>query len=291
MSRKRLIAAFIVIVAAVILLVPDGPAQNKESTRKVSKNVLQRIGVMGASVSAGFGTTLNLAAVLDKAVKGPHETVDVSSSMIFMDPNHWGEHTVERFEIEEVTVAIGLDFFFWYAYGILSPEKRLALLEKGFAYADQIKCPMFVGDIPDMRESVGKMLLADQVPSKEELRALNKRLRKWADERPHVHIISLTQLIDDLKGGEPITLNGRSVTFKKGELVQSDQLHATNKGLAVLTIKILEELAIKYPTIDRKELVLDIDQLVELVEKMPAQKEAESLEEEDDELFEDGDDR
>jgi len=236
----------------------DGRGKAKTPEKKI-EDPLARIGVAGASVSSGFGLQISLADVLDKAVKAPHAVVNTSSAMFFTAPDRFGAEAVDLLEKEKVTAVIGLDFFFWYSYGVLGPEERFTLLKKGCALMERLKCPVIVGDIPDMRDAAGGMLLAEQVPSPEELRALNKQLRIWADGRDNVHIIPLSSWIDSLKNEKAITVGGKGRTFKKGELLQADQLHANEKGLALMVVKCLELLAQKCPAVDRRKLVLSYD--------------------------------
>ena len=269
--KKLFLPALVLLLAAILSAPPAvgraGPAQASapQAKKSAKKSALARIGVLGASVSAGFGAGISLAAVIDKAVKIPHEVVDASSSMVFMDPLQTGKNSVGRLEKKKVTAVIGLDFFFWYAYGTLSTQERFELLKKGCALAARFKCPFITGDIPDMRDAVGKMLHADQVPSREELRALNKQLREWAAKHPNVRIVPLSAWIDALKNEKPIAVHDRMRTFKKGELLAKDDLHATRKGLALLAVKSLEALANAFPGADRRDMVLDFDALARSV--------------------------
>jgi len=269
---KRPFLPALILLLAAILLVPTaagqaGPARTPapDAGKKPKKSPLTRIGVVGASVSAGFGTGINLAAVIDKAVKIPHKVIDASSSMVFMDPLQMGKTFAGRLEKERVTAVIGLDFFFWYSYGTLSTEERCELLKKGCKLAARFKCPFIAGDIPDMRDAVGKMLHADQVPSREELKALNKQLREWAAKHSNVRIVPLSAWIDSLKKELPIAVDGRTRTFKKADLLAKDNLHATRKGLALLAIKSLEALANAFPGANRRDMVLDFDALAKTV--------------------------
>ena len=62
-----------------------------------------------------------------------------------------------------------------------------------------------------------------------------------------------------------IVVEGRQRTFKKGELMQDDQLHANEKGLALAAIKCLETLVVRYPTMDRRDLLLNLETLTKAV--------------------------
>ncbi len=261
----RLLIALVCLLCIVPGTAPAGPIEGDDEKKKIEP--LKRIGIMGASVSAGFGLDVNLGAVIDEAVKTPHEIIDTTSNSFFFEPRAVGRKAIEQLKAHKATVAIGLDYFFWFSYGVLGPEDRFNLLKAGCALADQLECPIIVGDIPDMSASVGSMLRAEQVPSREELRALNKQLYAWAAERPHVHVIPLSAWIETLNNEKPIVVEGRQRTFKKGELMQDDQLHANEKGLALLAIKCLETLVVRYPTVDRRTLVLNLEALTKTVTK------------------------
>jgi len=255
-------------LALCLLLAPAVLGQESRAGAEKIKDPLARIGVAGASVSSGFSLQISLADALDKAVKAPHRIVNTSTSLFFTAPERFGEEAVDLLETEKVTAVIGLDFFFWYSYGVLSPEQRFALLKKGCTLMERLKCPVIIGDIPDMRDAAGGMLLLEQVPSKEELRALNKQLRTWAEGRDNVHLIPLSAWIDSLKNEKPIIVGGKGRTFKKGELLQADQLHVNEKGLALLVVKTLEVLAQKCPGVDRRKLELRFDALAAKLKAM-----------------------
>lgn len=262
---RPILIALVCFLCIVPAAAPAGPIDGDDEKKKIEP--LKRIGIMGASVSAGFGLDVNLAAVIDEAVKTSHEIIDTASNSFFMEPRVVGRKAIEQLKARKATVAIGLDYFFWFSYGALGIEERFSLLRTGCALADQLECPIVVGDIPDMSASVGSMLRAEQVPSREELRALNKHLYAWAAERPHVHVIPLSAWIDTLNNEKPIVVEGWKRTFKKGELMQDDKLHANEKGLALLAIKCLETLVVRYPTVDRRDLVMNLEALTKKVTK------------------------
>jgi len=262
---RPFLIALVCLFAIVPGMAPAGPIDGEDKKKKIEP--LKRIGIMGASVSAGFGLEVNLAAVIDEAVKTPHEMIDTASNSFFFEPRAVGRKAIEQLRAQKATVAIGLDYFFWFSYGVLGIEERFDLLKTGCALAGRLECPIVVGDIPDMSASVGSMLRAEQVPSRDELRALNKHLYAWAAERPHVHVIPLSAWIETLNNEKPIVVEGRQRTFKPGELMQNDKLHANEKGLALLAIKCLEKLVVRYPTVDRRDLVLNLEALTKTVTK------------------------
>ncbi len=239
------------------------------------KNPPLCIGVMGASVSAGFMCGVTIADVLDKAITVPHKVVDSSTESFFLAPEFTGKNSLNRMKKENPGAVIGLDFFFWYSYGIMTFEERRDLLRKGCSLAGELDCVFIAGDIPDMREAAGGMLRKEQIPSPEEIAELNTQLRAWAAKRPNIHIVPLAEWITSLKKGKAIKVNGKKRSFKKKEILQQDDLHATPKGTVLLAVKCLEHLAETGNTIDKKALLLDVDSLAAAIAK---EKELEPVE-------------
>lgn len=245
----------------VLLLCAPLPAQVKKPDH------LSRIGIMGASVSAGFGTQSNLGEFMDAAVKTPHKIINAGDPLFFMGPDPRGKAAVARMKKEGATVVFGLDFMFWFSYGFLDFKGRQALLKRGCAYVAQLKCPVFLGDLPDMSAAAGGMLAAAQIPRPAEIKALNKQLRAWAAKHSNVHIVPLSKWVNDLKSEKPITINGKPGTFKKSELMQKDNLHSTMKGTALLTLMCLEQMVINYPATGKKRIVWNFEALFTAVQK------------------------
>jgi hypothetical protein len=245
----------------VLLLCAPLPAQAKKP------DPLSRIGIIGASVSAGFGTQSNLGEFMDAAVKTPHKIINAGDPLFFMGPVPRGKAAVARMKKEGATVVFGLDFMFWFSYGFLDFKGRQALLEKGCAYVAQLKCPVFLGDLPDMSAAAGGMLAAAQIPKPEEIKALNRQLRAWGAKHPNVHIVPLSKWVNELKAEKPITINGKARTFKKTELIQADHLHATMKGTALLTLMCLERMVIQYPATGKRRIVWNPGAVLAAVQK------------------------
>jgi hypothetical protein len=209
------------------------------------------IGVIGASVSAGFvdprpradgerNRTVPLRAVLEPLWDPDLVTIrDRSDLSTFLDPKRRQAPRIERLLGEEPGLVVGLDFPFWFGYGYVgssdSQAKRLSLQADGLALLSGFACTVVVGDYPDMRGADERMLNPRQIPSEEELAALNAKLRAWAAERDDVLVFPLAAWVAELKTeGVDVEWQGDTVRLEPRHLLQSDRLHASRLGMAVL---------------------------------------------------------
>lgn len=225
--------------------------------------------VIGASVSDGFGLAMTiepaktdadgpgagrrgsvmrsfkLSDVL-AAITGPDSQRPRSeaSSMFFMSAERTGARQVEEALAAKASPVIGVDYLFWYAYGVMPEEHRAELFEKGLANLARIEVPVVVGDIPDMSDAIGRMLSRAQVPKVETLARLNERLRAWAAERKNVVVMPLAELVARGKDGGRVTLGG--ITYEGDSargLLQDDRLHASTTGMVAIAQEALVRLA------------------------------------------------
>jgi hypothetical protein len=216
--------------------------------------LLERVVVLGASGSAGFGVAGSMADALRATfVDEPGAVRDESSSLFFLDPLANGANSVERARAADPTLVVAADFLFWFAYGLVnaegkplaSDEERPALFEKGLALLADFGCPVVVGDLPDCSRAIGTMLLEAQVPAPATLAALNARLAEWAKGRPKVVVLPLAESVERLFAAasansetEPAELELGGWTYPAREaaalLFQPDELHPTLDGLALI---------------------------------------------------------
>lgn len=255
----------------------------------VAGHLFDRITVVGASASDGFGVSvradqkegepkppavsMNLADVLRygavEANAPKHPVVHhYASGFFFMNPGPVGRGEIDRALKANSTLLIALDFLFWYVYGTVDASgepfadesARLANLETGLAQLDRVLSegvPIVVGDIPDMHDAIGKMLSKPQVPKAETLKLVNERLSKWVHDRPGVRMVPLSSILDSLKSGAEISLGGKVWDpAKLGALLQRDQLHPTYCGTVALTAGILD-IAHQFDEASAKEWQLD----------------------------------
>lgn len=211
---------------------------------------LERVVVMGASLTSGFGAERSFAAALEAALRAPHEPlVDLGDMLFFTSPLAIGARQLEAAVEAEPTLVVAIDYLFWFGYGtfdakggaIENEAERLELLERGLALLTELECPLVLGDFPDMSAAIGKMLAPAQVPAKDTLALLSKRVREWAAAREHVLVLPLSTLVKDLAARKELTL-GRH-TFPAGSrLLQADDLHPTLEGMAAVAQLVWHEL-------------------------------------------------
>jgi len=242
-------------LGSLALAIPQAPA----TTRAEPNPILQRIVVLGASFSAGFGlqpdagSRIGLSDIVDATILVPHETVSATASLFFFaSPDSIGEKLTAKVVAADPTLVVALDYLFWFGYGVQpSDEERLRHLDKGLLSLESISCPLLLGDIPDMRAAsepaspggVPPLLTADQVPSAQALASLNARIRSWAAERKEVVVVPVASWIDRLRSGEVIEIHGnRWGGAEGGKLIGPDRLHPTLEGAVALWVAGLERL-------------------------------------------------
>lgn len=213
-------------------------------------NRLERVVVMGASMSAGFGLERDFAAALEASLRAPHEPVlALGDFLFFTSPQSVGARQVEAALEAEPTLVVGIDFLFWFGYGALDvrggpieqESERLELLEQGLDMLEEFECPLVLGDFPDMSAAVGKMISPAQMPEKATLPLLSKRVREWAEKRGNTLVLPLAELVGKLSSKEEVKIGRHS--FPAGtRLLQGDQLHPTLEGMVAAGQLVCDEL-------------------------------------------------
>lgn len=227
-----------------------------EPARAESLAQLERIGVMGASVSAGFGESAPLHRMLQVGLAVPGEVFDASSSAMFLRAEELGHVQQQIMRLRGVRVVVAVDFLFWFAYGEKSVQARHADLELGLRLLDALSVPIFVGDLPDVRDASPQMISPRQIPTPEELAELNARIRAWAGDRGDVHLLPMAGWLEALRSGSPPRVGGEAVDASE-PLLQWDGLHPTAWGQAVLAALVLEEVRAALPGLGAEDLVSD----------------------------------
>lgn len=230
-------------------------------------SVTKRIAVIGASASDGFGVAVSNGSatpfkaelvdmrdvLLAAARPGTTELVaHYATGMFFSDPVVRGADAITRALETKPTLVLGADFLFWYSYGgggigktpIKSEDDRVTLFEQGLAQLDRVvaaRVPLVIGNVPDMRASKGRMMAAMQLPEEATLKRLNDRLAAWATGKPLVRLLSLSNVTEETRSGQPIRVG--SVQWdpvKQGPVMQRDRLHPAFPGLVALTERTVE---------------------------------------------------
>ncbi|MCE9619912.1 MAG: hypothetical protein K8R92_08380 [Planctomycetes bacterium] len=248
----------------------DGAAKPQTTVAGGESKPLARIAVIGASMSSGFGvrvaTTLDdgkkvsegvdLAALVKIACKDPSVLLaNYATSLYFMNPAATARSSAARALSANPTCVLAVDWIFWNGYGVSNvkgerltkDEERMALLENALQCLQPLcasNIPIVLGDFPDMHSAIGGgMISAPMVPSVECLAALNKRVAEWAQDKPNVCLLPLSQLTTDLAAKKPIKAAGREWTIEKlGPMLQKDRLHPTFAGTVTVLAVALDAL-------------------------------------------------
>ena len=228
-------------------------------TAPTPTNILQRVAVTGASVSAGYGlktppTKGNLAAypmdfthVMDAMITVPHDAVgDFCDLMFFRSSRKNAAEYIQQIVAYKPTLVVGIDFLFWFGYGsvpdgIAEEEHRMEKLEFALDLLDTLEVPLLIGDLPDVREAVGRLLSQSQVPSEEILHSLNNRIHTWIDSKENATLLPVHEYWKLMMQDKEITVLG--TTWPEGtkdRLLQKDSLHMTREGTVVSGLLVAE---------------------------------------------------
>lgn len=280
---------------------PSGAASASEATataaasdptvapRASADTIFSRAVVIGASASDGFGlsvrengakpgdgVSVSLADILRVALNGRHTVEAYSSSMVFVNPGPILSGEMDRALRQSPSIILGIDFLFWYVYGTVdataeamrTPEQRLANLERGLAQADRALSrgiPVIVGDIPDMKAAIGKMLSRAQVPDHATLDAVNSRIREWAQSRPGARVFGLRESVMSIATNGSMRAGGTEWSVDDhGPLLLRDELHPSFTGLVAVASSVIESAATLLPQESRAafEASFDLDPMM-----------------------------
>ena len=235
-----------------------------------------RVAVVGASLSAGTGNSLELITPKDVPLGRflgcilPSEGVSLSDRgdiWFFTDPVAKGQKQVDGAVAEAPTLVVAVDFLFWYGYGdgFRSDDDRLAQLEVGLAQLDRFNCPIVVGDFPDITVALGgkgplgqPIVTRAMIPNDVALRRLNVRLAQWLAERPRVAQVPLGPMLTRMQAGQELTMRGNTwQPASIAEVLQADLLHPTARGTIWVALATVDVVARAHPSLDVSTLLLD----------------------------------
>lgn len=195
---------------------------------------LQRIAVVGASVSAGF-TAPRIADAMRAA--GAIEVTDAADLWMFRDPDGNGAQQLAAAKASAPSLVVALDFLFWFAYQPGDRAARAASLERGLALLATVDGPLAVGDLADMRGADPRMLPPTSVPPADELATMNARIAAWAAARPQTIVLPLAAWTAPLLAGAEVELTpGERIAASS--LLFLDGLHPNPLGLWYLLGKL-----------------------------------------------------
>lgn len=233
--------------------------------------------ILGASVSGGFSD--QIMTPKDAADRAHNKTMrlqralmplwaadavsirDFSNVLMFQDPETYGRAQVDRAVKTKVDVVLAIDFPFWFGYSVRGGDKaaRLELQRKGLDLLARIDAPILIGDYPELRDVDPRMLHPRAVPDHDTLNELNANLRAWAKGRQNVRMLSLAELITDLRETKrTLELDGKQLELDAADVMQTDRLHATRLGMAVLAQRVVEALTELAPAVTERVEVRDL---------------------------------
>ena len=208
---------------------------------------LERIEIVGASMSAGFGG-MPFGDAFTAAAK--HSRVDaVANVMLFRDPLGDTRRQIDRALAFHATTIVGLDVLFWDVYGHGQLDAALAELER----VRQSGAWIVIGDVPLITTASEMMLPKDAIPSEPALAAANDQIRAWAT-RDRVVLVPLTEWTAPLRSGGTVELApGERVAAST--LMAIDGLHANALGTWYLLDRLDHFLEQKLPGTPKDALV------------------------------------
>ena len=193
--------------------------------------VFKRIGVVGASVSAGFGGVL-LADAFTAAAPGATVT-GAASVLMFRDAVANGAQQVDTVLAASPDLVVAIDFLFWHVYNGADRDGRLARLERGLADLDRARtagAAIVVGDVPLIVTAAEMLIPKSAIPPADDLVAANARLRAWAAERADVLVVPFASWAEPLAAGADVEVApGERVPAR--ELMSFDGLHPNAFGV------------------------------------------------------------
>jgi len=259
-------------LAALVLIVSlqPGRAPGTEGVQPL----LERVVVLGASLSSGYGmdrelaTRVSFAAILDEVVQAEHgKIVSHAQPLFFADPGGYGRLMIDAVVERDPTLALAIDFPFWFGYGSLPEEQRLSRLNRGLELLAELKCPVVVGNLPDMRAAQGKLLSVLQIPERETLALLNARISAWADERPTRMVVDLATYAEQIRDEVDIDVGSGWKGERAGELIQDDELHPSLVGATLIAIMTGEVLSAGLEELAADSFDADIEAIVDRLEE------------------------
>lgn len=276
------------LLGAVFAVAAVAPSQAKAPAQAAEKK-RQEVVILGASLSAGFACPWpdedgnpNRTERLKKALgslwdRDTARVRDLSDLLTFQSPVKKQTPRVARAMKADPDLLLGIDFMFWFGYGSVWSPKRDARLERqqqAFAMLEKFDCPIVLGDYPDMTGADPRMLRQSQIPKPAVLKELNKRLHEWADARDHVTVFPLAEWVAQMKKeGRSVYVEDEEVQLGPKALLQSDRLHPTKLGLAVVVDGLTKILLTALP--DDSPLRADDVEFTDVVEVVGAEEELE----------------
>jgi hypothetical protein len=220
---------------------------------------------------------VGLAPAVDACIAITHgKTKSLAEGAMAFSPVESLSRQVRIANAMKPTVVFAIDALFWTAYGPAdSDDERVKRLKSCCDVLSSIEVPLVVGNLPDMRGSVAKLLGDAAAPSEVERANLNRHIREWATTRSNVILLDLSQLVDDVRGGGTVPLGVAELSRQEtSRIVAADGLHLTSDGEVALATLALSSL-VAMNVIPRDAVYSDLRVSRALLDQYRARRDAE----------------
>jgi hypothetical protein len=229
---------------------------------------LDRVAVIGASMSAGFGTGsgplaggVSMADIAQYSIVVDHAVPrNLASTLAFLSSTGYVDRVIASLAQDPPSAIVALDYLFWSVYGDKADEARQKELEAALTGLEKFSCPILIGDLPDVSIATAgpsPAITPAMVPSTAARDGANTRVREWARTRKNVTVIPLAALMKNFSSGAPVEVRG--TVWKDAQLrglLQSDRLHPTVEGLIVVWLAAVDEWLKKEPALQESAFEL-----------------------------------
>jgi hypothetical protein len=206
-----------------------------------------RIAIVGASISAGFGGTAFVDAFREAAKGAAVESW--ANVMLFRDPIGETRLQLGNAMAFKATTVVALDLLFWHVYNVRNVEPVLAELDKLHASGAWI----VLGDVPLITTASELFLSKEAIPSQAALDAANAKIAAWA-QRDRVVLVPLAEWTQPLRTGAEIEI-APGEKIPAASLMALDGLHANPLGTWFLLDKLDHFIEAKLPGTPKGALV------------------------------------
>lgn len=215
----------------------------------------ERVAVMGASMSAGFGGA-PVGNLLDELITVDHDVTSVADTFFYVSPFEKGREQIDRVGAMKPTVVVALDTLFWFVYVSADADRRMARLEQGLGLLERISAPLLLGDIPHMRDANPTMLAPEAIPPPDQLARFNQRIRDWAKNRIDVVVVPLSDWVGPLLRGQDVVIAPGRKPEPSAALMTFDKLHPNEEGVRYILRKLDAALEEQFPATAADALVV-----------------------------------
>jgi hypothetical protein len=216
---------------------------------------LDRIAIVGASVSVGLGGTPFGDAF---AAAAPRSRVESFANLyLFRDPVGDSRAQIERALAFGPSAVVAIDFLFWDIYGSPDPAWRARALASGLAQLERVHGAgawIVLGDVPHVTTAAEWILSRDNVPDATALAAINAEIAAWAAARARVLLVPFAAWTAPLAADADLELAPGEVVPVRS-LTTIDGLHANVLGTWYLLDKLDRFIEAALPGTPRGALV------------------------------------